>query len=251
MAHPLRLVTIPISHYCEKARWALDRAGIPYVEEAHPPLFHLLHTRRLGPVRSTPQLVGPDLHLTSSAAIVRYADACRDELFPSGSAVRAEVAAWVERFDDQLGPHVRRYAYHHLLDHPDLVLPLCSRGAPRWDATATRVAFVPIRNAMRRGMRIDAAGAARSLEKLTAVLDAVDARLADGRRWLVEDRFSAADLTLASLLGPMAAPAELALPALDRIPAELARTIHAIRGRPAGGLVIRAYAAERNQRPSR
>ncbi len=22
-----RLVTIPISHYCEKARWALERAG--------------------------------------------------------------------------------------------------------------------------------------------------------------------------------------------------------------------------------
>ena len=29
----LRLVTIPISHYCEKARWALDRAGIGYHEE--------------------------------------------------------------------------------------------------------------------------------------------------------------------------------------------------------------------------
>ena len=32
---PLRLVTIPISHYCEKARWALERAGIAYREERH------------------------------------------------------------------------------------------------------------------------------------------------------------------------------------------------------------------------
>ncbi len=30
-----RLLTIPISHYCEKARWALDRAGLDYVEERH------------------------------------------------------------------------------------------------------------------------------------------------------------------------------------------------------------------------
>jgi glutathione S-transferase len=30
-----RLVTIPISHFCEKARWALDRAGIDYVEQPH------------------------------------------------------------------------------------------------------------------------------------------------------------------------------------------------------------------------
>ena len=28
-----RLITIPISHYCEKARWALERAEIPYREE--------------------------------------------------------------------------------------------------------------------------------------------------------------------------------------------------------------------------
>ena len=28
-----RLVTIPISHFCEKARWALDRAGVDYVEQ--------------------------------------------------------------------------------------------------------------------------------------------------------------------------------------------------------------------------
>ena len=31
---PARLVTIPISHYCEKARWALDRAGSPTARSA-------------------------------------------------------------------------------------------------------------------------------------------------------------------------------------------------------------------------
>jgi hypothetical protein len=41
-----RLVTIPIGHYCEKAPWALGRAGIDYIW-AHPAgafalsLFHL------------------------------------------------------------------------------------------------------------------------------------------------------------------------------------------------------------------
>ena len=27
-----KLVTIPISHFCEKARWALDRAGVRYAK---------------------------------------------------------------------------------------------------------------------------------------------------------------------------------------------------------------------------
>ena len=30
-----RLLTIPISHFCEKARWALERAGLAYREERH------------------------------------------------------------------------------------------------------------------------------------------------------------------------------------------------------------------------
>ncbi len=29
---PLRLITIPISHYCEKARWALTKLKLPYIE---------------------------------------------------------------------------------------------------------------------------------------------------------------------------------------------------------------------------
>ena len=37
----LRLITIGASHYCEKARWAVERAGLPFREEFHPPVFHL------------------------------------------------------------------------------------------------------------------------------------------------------------------------------------------------------------------
>jgi glutathione S-transferase len=28
----IRLLTIPISHYCEKARWGLERLGLAYHE---------------------------------------------------------------------------------------------------------------------------------------------------------------------------------------------------------------------------
>ena len=39
-----RLITIPMSHYCEKARWALDRLGLRYVEERHLQVFHYPRT---------------------------------------------------------------------------------------------------------------------------------------------------------------------------------------------------------------
>ncbi|MEG4319599.1 MULTISPECIES: glutathione S-transferase N-terminal domain-containing protein [unclassified Microcoleus] len=31
----VRLITIPIGHYCEKVRWALDLLKLPYIEEKH------------------------------------------------------------------------------------------------------------------------------------------------------------------------------------------------------------------------
>ena len=40
----LRLITIPISHFCEKARWALELAGLPYREEPHLQVIHSVHT---------------------------------------------------------------------------------------------------------------------------------------------------------------------------------------------------------------
>ncbi len=54
------LVTIPISHYCEKARWALDRAGIAYREQPHIQLIHIAAARRAGGGRTVPVLVTGD-----------------------------------------------------------------------------------------------------------------------------------------------------------------------------------------------
>src|SRR5918996_28350 len=52
-----RLLTIPISHFCEKARWALDRAGLDYVEERHVQGVHRVVARRAGGGATVPVLV--------------------------------------------------------------------------------------------------------------------------------------------------------------------------------------------------
>src|SRR4029079_8849515 len=55
-----KLITIPFSHYCEKARWALDRVGVPYEELGHLPLFHYVATYPRGRQRTVPLLVDGD-----------------------------------------------------------------------------------------------------------------------------------------------------------------------------------------------
>ena len=70
----LRLVTIPISHYCEKARWALARAGIEYREERHVQGIHRFASKRAGGHGTTPVLVTPEGSLGESEEILRWVD---------------------------------------------------------------------------------------------------------------------------------------------------------------------------------
>jgi glutathione S-transferase len=82
----LRLITIPISHYCEKARWALERAGLPYREERHVQGIHRVAARRAGGGATVPVLVTPEGVLSDSADILAWVDARtppRQRLFPA------------------------------------------------------------------------------------------------------------------------------------------------------------------------
>ena len=96
-------------------------------------------------------------------------------------------------------------------------------------------------------MKVEASGAERSRQRMEAAFDVVDAKLADGRRFLVGDRFSAADLTFAALASVLVQPKERGFPvpeAGSRIPA-IAAVIAATKERPAGRFIARMYAEER------
>jgi len=107
----LRLVTIPISHYCEKARWALERAGIPYREERHVQAIHRIAARRAGGGATVPVLVTPEGVLGESEEILVWIDERtppEHRLFPAEPPERAEVERLCRRFDEGLGPTGRR-----------------------------------------------------------------------------------------------------------------------------------------------
>jgi glutathione S-transferase len=244
------LVTITLSHYCEKARWGLDRARIAYREERHAPGFHAFAVRRLGGRRATPILVTSAGVIADSTEILlwangRAADGC--DLYPQDAAARAEVLALEDRFDEDLGPHVRRAIYFDLLPVPGLTIPLMTYRVPRLERTLLPLLYRPLRKVMRTSMRIDAEGARRSFDRLMGTMDAVSDRLADGRRYLMGDRFGAADITFASLAAPaVCAPGyAVPLPGLEELPAQAARLVRAVRQTPAGAFCLRMYRDER------
>jgi glutathione S-transferase len=204
------LVTIPFSHFCEKARWALDAAGLGYREEGHCPGFHRPAVRRVGGRSSVPVLVLDDgVVLGDSPLIVAYADAnaeARCKLLPAGGSDREEALALERHLDFEFAPEVRRFAYFHLLPNRRETIGLFDVRTPGVERLALRVVFPLLRRFMKRFMNIDEATALESRDRLRRVLDGIDRRLSDGRPYLMGDRFGAVDIAFAAFASPLVLP---------------------------------------------
>ncbi|MEO8064571.1 MAG: glutathione S-transferase family protein [Pseudomonadota bacterium] len=244
---PATLITIRLSHYCEKARWALDRASLPYREEPHVPLLSRFVARRAAG-GTVPVLIDGDLRLTESTDILRHVDSLHPGmLYPLEAGLRTEVESLESRFDQDLGTHVRRWAYAHLLPEKALLRELWSRGVPKREALWMPLILPVARKLLRRAYKVTPAGAGRSGERIRAVFAEVDARLKDGRRFLAGDRFSAADMTFAALAAPavFAPECRAVMPTLDQVPGAMRNDVMSLRATGAGQFALRLYATER------
>jgi glutathione S-transferase len=224
-----RLVTIPISHYCEKARWALDRAGLAYVEEAHVQGLHQLAARRAGGGSSVPVLLTPEGVFAGSEWIVRYADGF---LAPGQRLFTPEVVEFCRRLDAGLGPDARRLIYKLMLPRPELMLPYNNQGVPAWEAAALTGLY-----------RVARRWASRKLELtneddaplVLAAFDRVAAQLGD-KPFLFGERFTAADLTFACLAAAVVLPPEYSVALPQGLP-----ELQPFREHPAGAFALRLF----------
>jgi glutathione S-transferase len=245
-----RLITIPISHYCEKARWALGRAGLDYAEERHVQGISILVARRAGGGETTPVLVTDDGVFGESEDILRYADGHLDEehrLFPSDPRLRDEVSELSRWLDDGLGPDGRRLMYAHMLTQRRQMLRVNNQGVPAWeDRLMTALWPLATRMASRR-LGIAGTTLRDDTPRVTQAFDAIAERLADGRRRLCGDRFTAADLTFACLASSVLVPPEygVRLPQPDELPDQIARDVRAFREHPAGRYALELFRTER------
>lgn len=247
-----RLITIPVSHFCEKARWALDLSGVPYVEDGWAPAAHRLPLRRLGATTAPVLVTDSGQVLRESTAIVRHADANGDlGLFGRAPEEDAEISALVARFDAGVGPAARLLAYAGLLDAPQAFVRTAGAGLAPRRALALRAGRPVIAAVIRRFFGVDADGVRRAQETLEAELAFADATRG-GSRYLVGDRFTAADLTFASLLAPAVQPSGYGapVPPLEEMPAARQDDVRRWRATPSATVVAALYAEHRHARPS-
>lgn len=244
------LVTIPISHFCEKARWALDRAGVPYRERAHLQVFHRIAVRWAGGGKTAPVFVWGERVLADSADILEAVDdqappALR--LFPADTGAAGEVRALERDFDECLGPEGRRWMYYEMRGRGDLARAYGCAGVPAWQRRALPLVYPLAARVIDRALDVtpDTAAAAEGVVKET--FDSVAERLSDGRPYLCGESFTAADLTFAALAASVLMPPEygVPLPQPDVLPAPMAGKVSKLRAHPAGAHALRMYREER------
>jgi len=237
------LVTIPISHYCEKARWALDRAGLPFEERAHVQGVHRIAARRAGAGPTVPVLVCEEGVLGESADIVAYADrlASPERRFGEGDTT-------LERdLDEGFGPDGRLWMYAAMHGQRKLAFDYITPTVPAWERRFFGVAFPVVTKFIDRHLGVTPQTAAEAETAVNRTLDAIAERLADGRPYLCGERFSATDLTFAALAAPLIVPPDygVPLPQPDVLPAPMAARVRAWREHPAGAFALRMFRDER------
>jgi glutathione S-transferase len=205
------LYHIEISHYNEKARWALDYKGIPHVRKAPPPMLHMAWALWLTRSPTFPVLKLDGVCVGDSTRIIETLEREHPEppLYPSDEGERRRALQLEEHFDEQLGPYIRRWLFHEgLVGLPSGDFIEGALGsAPRPVKTTMRVTWPVGRRilSLRYGISDEAARVARDMT--AAALDRIEAELQPSG-YLVGDRFSVADMTAAALVFQLVRPPE-------------------------------------------
>jgi glutathione S-transferase len=204
---------IEVSHYNEKARWALDYKRVPHERRAPPPGLHMAIAMWLtrGQCKTSPVLELDGKGIGDSTKIIEALERRYPEppLYPEDPEERSRALELEDFIDEELAPHVRLLVFHEAIKDRDafdrfaaMMLPhrLRERGARLAGSYAS--AFLRARYGV-----ADPQAADLAKRKIEAALDRIEAEL-DAGEYLVGDGFSVADLTGASILYPVFRPPE-------------------------------------------
>jgi len=253
---PLRLHSISFSHYTEKVRWCLDRLGVEYEEVPNVGILGVLVTGRTVPSLEVP----PGLtRIGDSPRILRYLwgeYAGRLSFERTGFLEPTQATLDLEqRFDRRLGNDVRLWVYARVLKRRDLTLRTWGAeetGIPGWQRGLLQAVIPVLRFAVKQMLGVTPKRAVTALQRTREAFDEVDRMLSDGRRYLLGDTLTFADITFASLAAIAVLPPEYAGRSLrgrritiDELDADWRAEVERLRQRPAGQFVLRLYREER------
>jgi glutathione S-transferase len=222
---------LKVSHYNEKARWALDHKRVPHIRRAVLPGRHERVAAKLTGGRTFPVLVLDGEAIGDSTRIIDALERRHPEppLYPADPDERRHALEIEDFLDEQLGAHIRLLVLHHMLPDGKLLLGAFAPDLGRVRRLTARATFPLLRPRVAADFAIDERSVAFAYEKLRAAGERFRAELQPSG-YLVGDAFTVADLTLAALLAPAVAPEQFPYPQPQRGHPRLAPLRDAIAG---------------------
>jgi glutathione S-transferase len=203
---------LPLSHYSEKVRWALDYKGVQHERHTAIAGYHMALALFLtkGSHFTLPVIALDGRRIGDSTAIIAALEERHPDppLYPTDPTERGRALALEDWFDEHLGPAIRRYVFHALRGERELFDELASQQVPPALRNHRRMAGAYAR--VFTGARFQAISDEKAQASLNATLGALD-RLEEElgeHQYLVGERFTVADLTAAALFYPLVLPPE-------------------------------------------
>jgi glutathione S-transferase len=247
-----RMITARVSPMVELARWLFLRYDLPYHEEAHAPMLHVVATRAAGGGVELPVVVTPGGAIwTGARDVLNGVDALSPagrKLFGETEAERTANRAFVEELLTRLLTQVRRFVYHQVLPDKRALMPTVTFRAPTWERAFVGGLYPVWRRLMARGLDFSPQALADAPVKIEEALVLVEDELARRKTpFLGGAEPGTLDVVFSALAGPLVFPRNYGarLPAVEDLPDGLQRFIAATRARPAGALILRTYDAAR------
>jgi len=218
----LTLYQFPISHFCEKVRWALEFKNIDHKTINMIPGLHINQTKKMGVKSSVPIIEHDGRFILGSLKIIDYLDESFPEhpLTPQVKKLNEEALNWEYYLAEEVGVTVRLCVYHILLDHPKIVKPFFADNGPWYGNLFLSLAYPKLASKMRHFMKINPETAVLARSQLSSAINRLAQHYQDNQ-FLVGDQFSRADLTAASLLAPLSKQPKYGLNWPKELPDEL------------------------------
>jgi glutathione S-transferase len=214
---------IPVSHFNEKVRWALDFKRIAHKRRVLGPnyLFRAWRATRQGALPIL-WLDGKPLHDSTRIIAALEERWPSPALYPADAAACTRALALEDDMDGTLGPALRASFVTPLFrNDPEIALRALTTGMPEqaFNTMKPLARVFPVFYRWRH--KISDAKLEEDRAIVAAALGRVEAARG-GRDYLVGDAFSVADLTVAALLSPLLQPPEIQYPLKLELPGYVA-----------------------------
>lgn len=240
----------PISHYAEKARWALDWKGVAHRRQVLSGDYVVRVWWATGRRSTLPLLHLDGRAIVDSTAIIaaleeRWPD---PPLYPAAAQARARALALEDWLDEEIGHPVRTLLVPALMEEggPERIGETLMSGMSDRMKRAFRVIHPLFRRFYYARHGIADASRRAAPEIVRSAFDRL-AKEVGPAGFLAGERFSVADLTAASLLAPLVRPAGTIWARLGRFPDPVEAFLETLATHPTTAWVRALYERHRGE----